>query len=160
PLSSGSVTPLPNAAGWHKSDVVVSLTAVDPPGGTGIKSVTYHASGAQPLPPTTVVGALAQVPITAEGQTTISYTATDNAFNTSAPQTFTVKLDKTKPIVTAPAAKFVAVTRLPATTIPVTVFAWSGSDALSGLNHYFLQSSTDGAAVQNLSLPNPLAGAD
>ena len=97
PTITASVAPPPNAAGWNNSNVTVTLTATDDANGSGIKSITYSATGAQPLPSTTVNAATTNVVITANGITTLSYFATDNEGNTSDVGTTTVKLDKVAP---------------------------------------------------------------
>jgi len=88
-----------NAAGWHNRDVTITLRAADE-GGSGVTSLTYSANGAQVVERTTVDDATATLTIAAEGETTISYSATDNAGNTSAAGTLTIKLDKTVPAIT------------------------------------------------------------
>jgi hypothetical protein len=77
----------------------VSLSARDEAGGSGVRSITFSATGAQPIIRTTVSGSTASVPITAEGITTLSYLATDQAGNQAQPQTVTVKIDETTPLV-------------------------------------------------------------
>ena len=83
----------PNGAGWHRVDVTVTLQATD--AGSGVKAITY-ATG---VSSTTVDGASAAIPLTAEGATTIAYFAVDNAGNAGAPETITVNIDKTVPVV-------------------------------------------------------------
>jgi hypothetical protein len=72
----------------------------------------------------------------------------------------TIQVDTVRPINTAPKEKFVAVTRLPVTTVPVTVYGWTASDATSGLERYWAQQSTDGSAFSSITLPSPLAPSD
>ena len=85
---------------WTKYDVAVSLTATDNVGGSGVKQITYSASGDQTIAPTTVSGSTASFSITAEGTTTVSFYATDNANNVETPtKTVTIKIDKTAPAV-------------------------------------------------------------
>jgi hypothetical protein len=79
----------------------VALAATDNSGGSGVKQITYSASGAQPIGSTTVSGASTSVSITTEGTTTISYFATDNANNVEATKTITINLDKTAPSIPA-----------------------------------------------------------
>ena len=97
PSTTRTLSPQPNAAGWNKEDVTLTLSATD--NDSGVKEITYSATGAQAIAEQTVPGATATLSaITTEGQTTISYHATDNAGNTeSPPKTLTVKLDKTAP---------------------------------------------------------------
>jgi hypothetical protein len=85
PVITGSVTPAPNAAGWHKSNPTVSFTCSD--------SISGVASCSAPVTVTNETS----------GQLIIG-TATDKAGNT-ATTPITVKLDKTPPAlnVTSPA---------------------------------------------------------
>jgi hypothetical protein len=101
PTTSAVLTPAANAAGWHNGPVTVTLTAVGVPGGPAVRSITYTTTGAQPLPSTTVTGASASVQVTAEGVTTLSYFATDQAGNREGPQILAVRIDKTAPAVSA-----------------------------------------------------------
>jgi hypothetical protein len=89
--------PAANAAGWHRTNVTVALRATDEPGGSGVKSITFSATGAQVIPQATMTGSTASVPITAEGVTTLSFFATDQAGNAVAPQTLVVRIDKSPP---------------------------------------------------------------
>jgi FtsP/CotA-like multicopper oxidase with cupredoxin domain len=103
-----TVTAAPNTLAWKKANVTVTITAVDGPPApsylaSGVASITYSATGAQPIASTTVPGSTASVVISTQGSTTISYSATDKAAtpNASATQTDIVNLDKTAPTVTA-----------------------------------------------------------
>jgi hypothetical protein len=98
PTTVARVTPPPTATGWHRSDVTVTLSASDTPDGTGVRSLTYRASGAQPLPSTVVFGTTAQVVIAAEGLTTLRFFAIDLAGNVEPERAVTVRLDKTPPV--------------------------------------------------------------
>ena len=100
PTTTASISPQPNAAGWNNSDVTIALTAVDNPGGSGVAQITYSATGAQTLPSTAVGSASTSFSLSAEGVTTITFFSTDNAGNVEAPNTLTIKLDKTPPEVT------------------------------------------------------------
>ena len=97
PTTTATVSPAPNAAGWNKADVMVTLNAVDNPGGSGVDKITYSISGAQSAPPTDVLDDTASFPITAEGISVVTFYATDVAGNVEAPQTLTVRIDKTAP---------------------------------------------------------------
>jgi hypothetical protein len=97
PVTTVSVSPAPNAAGFNRTDVTVTLNATDNAGGSGVKSITFSATGAQTIAQTTVAGSTATVTITAEGVTTLSFFATDKAGNTEAAKSLVVKIDKTAP---------------------------------------------------------------
>ncbi len=99
PSTSHSVSPQANAAGWHKDDATVTLSAADEQDGSGVKEIVWSASGAGASGGQTVPGATATVPVIAEGETTIAYRARDNAGNLSGEKSVTVKLDKTKPAI-------------------------------------------------------------
>ena len=105
PSTSATRSVEPNAAGWNNKDVTVKLTATDNEGGWGLKEIAYRINGGQP---TTKQGDSVEVPaITAEGEYTIAYYATDNAGNVEDEQNLQVKIDKTAPTIksTSPADK-------------------------------------------------------
>ena len=99
PATTATLTPEPNVNGWNNANVTVALNAVDMPGGTGIATVSYSATGAQPIAVTPVTGASASIAINVEGQTTIAYYATNNSGVTEAAHNVTVSLDKTLPAI-------------------------------------------------------------
>jgi predicted extracellular nuclease len=126
PTTSAAASPAPNGAGWNSSPVTVSLSALDDPLGVGVRSVTYALAGAQ-TGSATVSGAAASVNVSAEGTTTVTYSATDKAGNTEAPRTLTLRIDATPPTVTyaGNAGSY---------TVDQSVqIACGASDALSGL---------------------------
>jgi hypothetical protein len=93
PITTRSLSPQPNPTGWNKEDVTVTLNATD--NDSGVKEISYSINGGQSI---TVEQSSVQIPpITNEGETTISYFATDNAGNVEEEQTFKVKLDKSAP---------------------------------------------------------------
>lgn len=96
PTTTVTALPTSNANGWNNSDVTVSLSATDT-GGSDVKEITYSATGAQATPSSTVSGDSATFGIDAEGETTLTCSAKDNAGNTEVAQNLTVKLDKTDP---------------------------------------------------------------
>lgn len=108
PVSSAMVGPAPNAAGWNRGPVTIAISAIDEAGGSGVAGITFSASGAQTIASTTVQGPEASVPVAAEGTTTITYHATDNAGNAESDHTLTVQIDETAPVVTVPANGIVA----------------------------------------------------
>ena len=100
PSTSSSRSVQPNAAGWNNTDVTVKLKATDNDGGWGLKELTYRINGGEPITkqgdqvssPIEV-----QVPVTAEGENTLTYYATDKAGNVEDEQSLQVKIDKTPP---------------------------------------------------------------
>lgn len=106
PTTSVLSGPTANAAGWNNSNVGITLSAIDDPAGSGIREITYSATGAQTIFSTTVSGPEANILITAEGETTINFFATDFAGNTETLQSLTVKIDKSAPTIalTTPSA--------------------------------------------------------
>jgi hypothetical protein len=119
-----------NGAGWHNADLSVALHATDDAGGSGVKQVTYSASGAQAIPTTTVGGDSVNIPFSAEGTTTITFFAEDNAGNVEQAKTFVVRLDKTAPSVNA--ARSPAANGQGWNNTDVTA-SYTAADALSGL---------------------------
>jgi hypothetical protein len=99
PTALATVSPTPNAAGWNNtSSVTVNITAQDNAGGSGIASITYAVDSSTPV---TVGAATAAVSVTGEGNHSVSYFARDNAGNTSATQSQTVKIDSIAPSATS-----------------------------------------------------------
>jgi hypothetical protein len=144
PVTTAAANPALNAAGWSYRNVTVTLSAVDESGGSGVASVTYRAEGAHPLAPKTVSGATASFVIWKPGETTVTFSATDDAGNVAPEQTFVVKLDKTSPVCSGPTTSFTA-PALSSTTanVPVEV-GWACTDATSGIDRYLVQRSTNG----------------
>ncbi|MBI2205441.1 MAG: hypothetical protein HYU41_16445 [Candidatus Rokubacteria bacterium] len=99
PVTIASADPAPNAHGWNKTDVTVTLTATDEAGGSGVKEIVWTLAGAG-TGGATSPGSTATIPITAEGETTVSYFARDNAGNAEGAKTLTVRIDKTPPVIT------------------------------------------------------------
>jgi hypothetical protein len=104
PTTSAAVSPAANASGWNKANVTVTLTSTD--AGAGVQQLTYSATGAQPIAPTTVAVSTTSLQVTAEGTTTVSFAAKDAYGNTETTKSQVVKLDRTAPTgaITAPAA--------------------------------------------------------
>jgi hypothetical protein len=117
----------------------VTVQAADAPDGTGVKQITFSATGAQTIRRTTVPGSTAVLPpITAEGLTTVSYFATDEAGNAEPFKRLVIKLDKTPPEAATrfdPAAQDLVVLGrdalsgvAPGAIVPVSVMALAESD--------------------------------
>ncbi len=132
-----TLSPAPNAAFWNNSDVTVQFTPNGDNGGSGVASCT------------------ADVPVTAEttGQV-VSGTCTDNAGHVSSETAVTVKLDKTRPVI----SETVTVAQSPSTHgwyKSDVVVTFTATDTLpgSGLadDSETVTSSGEGAAVAVVS---------
>jgi hypothetical protein len=97
PTTTATLSAPPNANGWYKQNVTITLRATDQAALSGIKEITYSATGAQPIAQTKVSGSSKQLTITKDGQTTITYFATDQAGNAQQPKTLTIKMNKSAP---------------------------------------------------------------
>jgi M6 family metalloprotease-like protein/uncharacterized repeat protein (TIGR01451 family) len=137
PTTASMVSPAPNANGWNNSNPTVTLMAMDESGGSGVKQITYSASGAQNIASTVVNGASTSIVISAEGTTTVSFFATDNAGNIEVPKTVTIKLDKTPPT---------SQVHLLPTTESASSFTvqWSGADVGAGIQDFTIFVSDNG----------------
>ena len=83
---------------WTRFNVSVDLSATDGSGNAGVEEITYAATGATTIASTTVAGAsVTGLVFSAEGTTTLTFSAKDNVGNVEAEKTFTIKIDKTAP---------------------------------------------------------------
>lgn len=156
PNLAAFVSPLPNAAGWVRTSATITVGASD--AGSGVQDITYSATGAQTINPTTVESNGAQIVIGTNGVTTVAFTATDNAQNTTS-DTRTVRIDKYLPIVTAPVHTMPNAGWVVAglQRVPMRI-TWTGGEVgPSGLDRFVLQRSTNGGGFITVSLPNPTA---
>jgi hypothetical protein len=131
PTTVATATPPPNAAGWNNQNVTLGFTATDNPGGSGVHAITVTPFGAQAGAGTQVFGpGGGSFIIITEGVTTAFYNADDNAGNVEASRSVAVRLDRTPPVVTPPAALTVAATSatgIPATAPTVAAFLAAGT---------------------------------
>ena len=130
PTTTALLSPLPNGAGWNNTDVTVTLTATD---NTGVRRITFGATGAQPMATTTVNGSSATLLINTEGITAVNFFATDNWGNQEAPKSVTVRLDKTAPALSAARSPGPNAQGWNNTDVTVTFTCF---DALSGVNSF------------------------
>ena len=99
PASTALVDPAPGTTGWNNGPVTVHIGASDADGGSGVASITVATSGSQSEPATRTAGNSVDVPVSAEGTTTVTYSAADAAGNVEAPRSVTVRIDRTPPAV-------------------------------------------------------------
>jgi pectin methylesterase-like acyl-CoA thioesterase len=95
PVTTATLSQPANDVGWHNSDVTLTLNAADNDGGSGLREIVYSVNGVF----SHVYGTTANIPVTSEGTTNVVFYAKDQAGNTEAAQTVTVKLDKTAPVI-------------------------------------------------------------
>lgn len=107
PATTAARSAQPNAAGWNNADVVLTLAAADNAGGTGVNRIVYSVTGAQ-AGGGAAAGSSASLTLSAEGATAVTFYAVDNAGNAEAPQTLSVRIDKTAPRISvgAPAGSY------------------------------------------------------
>lgn len=124
PVATITSSPAANTAGWNNtSPVTVTITAQDGPAGSGVASITYAIDTGTPV---TINTAATTFPVTADGNHTVSYSATDNAGNASTTQTLTIRIDTAAPA--APALSVPAyVNAANAASVPVTGTAEPGT---------------------------------
>jgi Tol biopolymer transport system component/N-acetylneuraminic acid mutarotase len=103
PTTSANASGTAGSNGWYRSDISLTLSATDG-GGTGVRRISYSATGAQSIAPTDASGSSVNLTITAEGETTVTYFATDNADNVESAHTLTLRIDRTPPLISAPAS--------------------------------------------------------
>jgi hypothetical protein len=152
---------------WTNHSVPITLHAVDT--GSGVQSVTDSASGAQSIGQTSVPGDTASLTITNEGQTNVSYFATDNVGNIENSKSVTVKIDETPPQSTLAIGtpKYPSASTQPfvtsAATFTLTASDNSGGSGVASISYrYFPQGSTPGpyTTTPGASTSFTLQGAD
>jgi uncharacterized lipoprotein YddW (UPF0748 family) len=149
PTTTPALSPAPNANGWHKTDVSITLNASDDC--TGVASTEYSRDGGGTWTP--YAGTLT---ISDEGTTTILYRSTDRAGNAETPKTLVVMIDKIAPTLTLSADPSVI---WPANGKTVNVnLSGAGSDSLSGLAGVSYVVTDEYGAPLSIA-PRSLAGA-
>jgi peptidoglycan/xylan/chitin deacetylase (PgdA/CDA1 family)/archaellum component FlaF (FlaF/FlaG flagellin family) len=82
------------ASGWYDRSVLVTLTATDNPGGSGVASIIYTTDGSNPTPTN---GTVYTGPFTVTSTTTVKWRAYDNAGKAEAIHTQAIQVDKVPP---------------------------------------------------------------
>jgi hypothetical protein len=96
PATTAEVTPDANAAGWHRGDVTVRLTAEDPGLGS-VDRIDYTVGPARAR--VAVDGDEATITITGEGTRMLRYRAYDTRGNAEPERTLMLRIDRTKPTI-------------------------------------------------------------
>lgn len=141
PVTVAAPSPQPNAAGWNRTSVIVTLNATDNAGGSGVKDIQYWLSGAQNTGVVVVPGNSASVSIVAEGTTTLGYNALDNANNAEPVHSLAVKIDETAPAIAGMPSP--GCTLSPPKHQMVQVAVITASDALSGVASLNVTATSD-----------------
>src|SRR5262249_14440599 len=92
PSTFAAPSQAPNTDGWNSGPVTVKLAAADNAGGSGVKEIHIALSGAT-IGSRVEAASFARVDIVAQGETTLTYFAVDNAGNQEAPKTLTVRIN-------------------------------------------------------------------
>ena len=94
PTTVATPAPGPNSNGWNDTTVIVTFSATDNPGGSGVKEIHYTVGANAEV---VVSGSSATLTLSSEGVYSISYHAVDNAGNIEVSHTLTVQIDLTPP---------------------------------------------------------------
>jgi hypothetical protein len=159
PTTSATATPGPNSSGWNNTNVTVVLSAVDNDEGSGVNQIIYALSGGAQSGASSVVGSRTSLTISAEGDTILTYFASDNTGNLETTKTLTIRIDKTPPTVTcgvSPSLLRPANHRLVSVVASVAV-----KDQLSGVAGFGLNSVTSNEPDRRTDsgdVPNDIQG--
>lgn len=130
---------------WWNTNVSVNINANDNCNSgpcSSTRQIWYSLSGAQTSALTAISGSFASALVSAEGSTTVTYYAEDNAGNTSAPSVFVVNVDKSAPAVALNAPSSILEGQLVTLTTTVT-------DASSNLTYQWTPPSNGGTLTPN-----------
>lgn len=114
PVTTATVAPVPNAGGWNRTDVLVTLHATDDISGVARTEAALDGAAS--------AGVTAPIPMTTEGIHTLEFHSIDRSQNVEGAKHIVVRIDKTPPE---------AVITYDAKTHRIVVTA---TDALSGVN--------------------------
>ncbi|MGC2745706.1 MAG: hypothetical protein WA672_21260 [Candidatus Angelobacter sp.] len=130
PTTIAVVAPPANANGWNNSNISISLSSADDPGGSGVQQIKFSATGGQPITAMSIPGSSASALVSTEGITNFSFFATDLAGNVESAHALTVKIDKTPALIEGARAPAGNASGWNNTDVNVS---FACSDALSGL---------------------------
>ena len=103
PASALTVVPAPNAAGWNRTDVTVRVAGSDGHNvqNAGLRRLHVKMDGAQEgewdFPGEVDASRVAELPVTAEGITTVTYYSEDERGNLETARSDEVRIDRTPP---------------------------------------------------------------
>jgi hypothetical protein len=126
-----ATTAVASAVGWtNAAAVIVQLSAVNEPGGSGVGEIRYVLSGAQ-TGEGVIAGAQGSVEVRAEGITTLTFSARDQVGNVEPPRHVDLFIDRTPPVIAGLPAS--GCTLWPPNHQLVTVAQPTAADGLSGI---------------------------
>jgi microsomal dipeptidase-like Zn-dependent dipeptidase len=146
PSSSIAFSPAANGQGWHNGDVLVTVTATDE--SSGVERIDHSATVAGQTTSGSALGSIASTTIAAEGDTAISYFATDIAGNAETPNAASVRIDRTPPTIAASRAPAANAAGWSNGAVTVT---FQCADALSGIAACEAGHVVGGGAAQSVS---------
>lgn len=120
------------AGGWYKASVTLSLSASDHIGGSGVREITYSATGATTIASTTIAGSSTSILFGRPGETLLSVSARDEAGNVEATQNISIRIDKLNPSATVPLHELITGSLVGSSNVPLRI-AWASSDDRSGV---------------------------
>jgi hypothetical protein len=141
PVTVASATPPPGGSGWNTTDVTVTLNATDDPGGSGVANIRYSLTGAQQSG-VIAAGNPASITVTAEGITTVNFSAVDKAGNVGPSGSLDVAIDRTGPVI-AGLPKQNKCGLIPSKHQMVQVAVVTASDSLSGVSSLVVTASSN-----------------
>ena len=100
PISTASISPVPNAAGWNHDPVSVSVSATDDLVGVKEVHATLLVPGSAPVGWISPGAVFALPPFTDDGQYDVTWFAVDRLGNAEAEHALTVLVDRTAPDLT------------------------------------------------------------
>jgi FtsP/CotA-like multicopper oxidase with cupredoxin domain len=151
PKVTAAQSPAANAAGWNRTNVTVTVTAVDV-GTAGVQSITINGV----VQPGSNTGTASYVVTTAtQGITKVTYSAKDNNNNVSPTATYSVKIDSV-PLAWAPATSKLP-SGVPTATVKGTAVTLSGRVVVPPPTSA-AQSPIDTTGLYSMTGPSPASG--
>ena len=154
PASALTATSALEPGRWHRDDVTLKIAASDGHGpnlSSGLARLHVEVTGAQTssadvAPPDPRLPAVATVPVSAEGVTTVTFYAVDKNDNREQARSVTIRIDKTPPSLTTTGALSGGCELWPPNGRTVPVGTVSAADVQSGLAAFEVQATSDGPA--------------
>jgi parallel beta-helix repeat protein len=140
------VVPPANPAGWHRQPVLVTLSATDNAGGSGVQLIRYSINGGETF--AEAPGASASFTLT-EGVYKIVYQARDMAGNTETAKTFALQIDTTNPTIDALRTPSPNEDGWNRTEVSVQLLAADGLSGLESVSHAITNGTVTSGGTAN-----------